>query len=176
MVTFNRRFPMAGFSIEIRREEIPATVLNPTEPDPNWRYVDAAGHGHFAQPGTRHWGVNHLDPEVFRLAADLLEDRGLLKLKDHEWGVWYHHQLAASDSRKGRTSTVGAIRSACVHQDQIPNIIAHLRAFGRFAGVEYVAQVEAGRATAADVAEMLRACAAQYEQPDDGRAFTAGAS
>jgi hypothetical protein len=96
---------------------------------------------------------------VFALAADILEHRGLMRLRAHEIGIWHRHQLPASDTRKGRTTTVGAIASACVHLDRIRAEVDHLAHFRRYAGVDYVAQVEDGRDTAAVVA-LLRRCAA----------------
>lgn len=95
---------------------------------------------------------------VYLIASDLLEHRGLLRLRGTETGIWHGHQLAATDTRKGRITTVGAIGSACVHADCIRDEVAHLRFFHEFAEVEFTAQVEEGR-TAAGVAELLRACA-----------------
>jgi hypothetical protein len=95
---------------------------------------------------------------VYLIAADLLEHRGLLKLRGSETGIWHGHQLPATDTRKGRITTVGAIGSACVHVDCIRDEVAHLVFFHRFAGVEFVAQVEDGHDTAS-VVELLRACA-----------------
>lgn len=95
---------------------------------------------------------------VYLIAADLLEHRGLLRLRAGEMGIWHRHQLPATDTRKGRITTVGAIGSACVHADCIRDEVAHLVFFHRFAGVDFVAQVEEGR-DVADVVALLRACA-----------------
>jgi hypothetical protein len=95
---------------------------------------------------------------VYLIAADLVEHRGLLRLKGWEMGIWHGHQLPGTDTRKGRITTVGAIGSGCVHTDCIRAEVAHLAFFRRFAGVEFVAQVEEGR-DAGDVAELLRDCA-----------------
>jgi hypothetical protein len=95
---------------------------------------------------------------VYLIAADLMEHRGLLKLRGSEMGIWHGHQLPVTDTRKGRITTVGAIGSACVHADCIRDEVAHLAFFHRFAGIEFVAQVEDGRDTAG-VVELLRACA-----------------
>lgn len=95
---------------------------------------------------------------VYLIAADLLEHRGLLRLRASEMGIWHRHQLPTTDTRKGRITTVGAIGSACVHTDCIRDEVAHLVFFHRFAGVGFVAQVEEGR-DVADVVALLRACA-----------------
>lgn len=103
-----------------------------------------------------------LDTAVYALAADLLEHRGLLRTTGTECGIWYAHQLGVTDPRrkKGRTSTVGAVASACVRLDRIADEVAHLRHLGEFAGVKLVALVEDGRKQH-EVVELLRECAAR---------------
>lgn len=42
------RIVFPRISIEVKREEIPVDSLSPSKvPDPQWRYVDKKGHGHF---------------------------------------------------------------------------------------------------------------------------------
>ncbi len=95
---------------------------------------------------------------VYLIAADLLEYRGLMRLRGYEMGIWYRHQLPATDTRKGRTTTVGAILSGCVHADCIGAAVEHLANFRLYAGVDFVAQVEDGH-DAHEIAEILRVCA-----------------
>lgn len=101
-----------------------------------------------------------LDARVFTLAADLLDHRGLLRTTDRECGIWYAHQFPVTDPRrrKGRTSTVGAVASACVHLDDIAAETRYLARLRDFAGVRVVPLIENGR-TPAQVADLLRSCA-----------------
>lgn len=102
-----------------------------------------------------------LDPGVFALAADLLEHRGLLRTTATECGIWYAHQLAVSDPRRrrGRSSTVGAVASSCVHRNCIADEVRYLEHLRVWAGVRLVALVEEGR-TGPEIVALLRACAA----------------
>lgn len=96
------------------------------------------------------------------MAAMILDERGLLRTKDWECGIWHRHQLPRSDPRKGRTSTVGAIGSACVHLDHIADETHYLEYLRHFAGVRVAPLVETGRKLPELVA-LLQACAAALE-------------
>lgn len=103
-----------------------------------------------------------INPDVFDLAASLLESGGLCKTY-----LFAHYAPATA---KGRRSTVGAIQNACVRlcpTPWTPGSFAHyeqdhLAAFRLHTGVSYVPDVEADKATTTTVADLLRTCGAAY--------------